>query len=99
MSKIVAEDRVKSLKEQHIENLKKGLVPTKAVLNQRLGEGPIALDKEKLERAVEVEKEVKVVKKRKLFGETMTEEELEAYRLTRHRADDPMAGYVDKESK
>jgi pre-mRNA-processing factor SLU7 len=80
-----------NLQDQHLQNLK-----TKTSRpNQRLGEGIIELDKEKLEKALEEEK---VVKKRKMFRkDTMTEEELEAYRMTRHRADDPMAKYIDSE--
>jgi pre-mRNA-processing factor SLU7 len=65
--------------------------------HQRLGEGAVELDKEKLQKAVE---EQTGTRKRKMFRkDTMTEEELEAYRMTRHRADDPMAKYMDQKSK
>jgi pre-mRNA-processing factor SLU7 len=101
LERLAEKNESKTLKDQHIENLKKGLVSRAAHPHQRLGEGNVELDQEKLKKAVDIEKDNKtLLKKRKLFSQdSMTEEELEAYRLTRHRADDPMANYVDMEDQ
>ncbi|KAG6837494.1 hypothetical protein H0H93_008419 [Arthromyces matolae] len=74
---------------------------------QRIGEGDIKLDRERLAHALDEEK------KRKLGGDhddrsgkkmkgalessshDVTEEELEAYRMNRRMTEDPMANYVD----
>ncbi|KAL7281688.1 hypothetical protein PYCCODRAFT_1442387 [Trametes coccinea BRFM310] len=72
---------------------------------KRLGEGELALDKDKLAQAINEER------KRKARGEDdgdrfgkkakssyeVTEEELEAYRMNRRHTEDPMANYVDTE--
>ncbi|KAF7376346.1 hypothetical protein MSAN_00050100 [Mycena sanguinolenta] len=64
---------------------------------KRVGEGDIRLDEERLSRALQEEK------KRKARGEDVddshdvTEEEMEAYRMSRRMTEDPMANYVDKE--
>ncbi|KAF8650438.1 hypothetical protein AX16_005241 [Volvariella volvacea WC 439] len=77
---------------------------------KRMGEGDVKLDKERLAQALNEEKkrksgydeEDRYGKKRKGLGEVgtheVTEEELEAYRMSRRRAEDPMANYVDTES-
>ncbi|KAF6761268.1 pre-mRNA-splicing factor SLU7 [Ephemerocybe angulata] len=79
---------------------------------QRVGEGEVVLDREKLDRALKDEKKRKVRaayddderhSKKSKSGTVessthdVTEEQLEAYRMTRRMADDPMANYVDKE--
>ncbi|EEB87400.1 hypothetical protein MPER_15256, partial [Moniliophthora perniciosa FA553] len=77
---------------------------------KRVGEGDIKLDPERLVRAVEAEKKrgrgdddgrEMSGKKRKGDGGTtgshdVTEEELEAYRMSRRMTEDPMANYVDR---
>ncbi|KAJ3276630.1 mRNA splicing protein [Terramyces sp. JEL0728] len=69
-------------KEQKIENRQ-----TKKV---RTDDGE--LDQEKVREEVE-----KMRKNKFVDGDHMTPEQLEAYRITRKRHDDPMANYVDKE--
>ncbi|KAF8919839.1 pre-mRNA-splicing factor SLU7 [Mucidula mucida] len=74
---------------------------------QRVGEGEVQLDKERLEDALRQERKRKKGdyddersgKKSKSGGGShdVTEEELEAYRMTRRMTDDPMANYVDDE--
>ncbi|KAI3618616.1 pre-mrna-splicing factor slu7 [Moniliophthora roreri] len=76
---------------------------------KRVGEGDVKLDPERLVRAVEAEKRSRgnddgretSGKKRKVDGGTtgshdVTEEELEAYRMSRRMTEDPMANYVDQ---
>ncbi|KAL0578754.1 mRNA splicing protein [Marasmius crinis-equi] len=77
---------------------------------QRVGEGEVNLDPEKLARAINAEKkrgradddEVDGFgrKKKKAAGagsHDVTEEELEAYRMQRRMTEDPMANYVDED--
>ncbi|KAJ3110233.1 mRNA splicing protein [Phlyctochytrium bullatum] len=76
----------------------------------RLGEGDVKLDEEKLRKALdeemarkrrsETEDEKGFLKKKKyssLHEKEVTEEELEAYRLSKSHAEDPMASYRDEE--
>ncbi|KAH8087926.1 mRNA processing-related protein [Filobasidium floriforme] len=103
----------KSLAEQHLENVAtgKGKGPADPEVKQnfskgRLGEGDeIALDKERLKAAIAAEKKRKGVtdedeawNQAKRSKTDVTEEDMEAYRLTRTAAfDDPMANYKDDE--
>ncbi|KAL9711609.1 mRNA splicing protein [Leucoagaricus gongylophorus] len=75
---------------------------------KRVGEGDVRLDKDRLARALAEEKKRKggdeddrSSKRRRGVLETgthdVTEEELEAYRMARRMAEDPMANYVDKD--
>ncbi|KXN91047.1 Pre-mRNA-splicing factor SLU7 [Leucoagaricus sp. SymC.cos] len=76
---------------------------------KRVGEGDVKLDKNRLAHALSEEKKRKgrgddddrTGKRRKGVLETgtheVTEEELEAYRMTRRMVEDPMANYVDEE--
>ncbi|KAK7005748.1 Pre-mRNA-splicing factor SLU7, partial [Favolaschia claudopus] len=75
---------------------------------KRVGEGDVRLDEERLARALQEEKKRKargddeddrLGKKRKNAGGShdVTEEELEAYRMSRRMTEDPMANYVDKD--
>ncbi|KAJ7072161.1 Pre-mRNA splicing Prp18-interacting factor-domain-containing protein [Mycena amicta] len=75
---------------------------------KRIGEGDVQLDEERLARALKEEKkrkageeeEDRAGKKRKGVASStheVTEEELEAYRMTRRMTEDPMANYVDTE--
>ncbi|KAF9010519.1 pre-mRNA-splicing factor SLU7 [Cyathus striatus] len=77
---------------------------------KRVGEGEVKLDKDRLAQAIMDEKKRKgrgedqderLGKKRKGVIESgsheVTEEELEAYRMSRRMIEDPMANYVDKE--
>ncbi|KAF9263318.1 hypothetical protein L218DRAFT_959333 [Marasmius fiardii PR-910] len=76
---------------------------------KRVGEGDVNLDPERLARAIKAEKEKKrgrgddneldgLGKKRKIVSShDVTEEELEAYRMQRNMAEDPMANYVDED--
>ncbi|KIK40160.1 hypothetical protein CY34DRAFT_283979 [Suillus luteus UH-Slu-Lm8-n1] len=76
---------------------------------KRVGEGDVALDKDRLAEAISEEKKRKArgdkdddrsSKKAKGLqsgSHDVTEEELEAYRMTRRNAEDPMANYVDSE--
>ncbi|TPX56580.1 hypothetical protein PhCBS80983_g04432 [Powellomyces hirtus] len=81
--------------------------------SERLGEGEVEIDTKKLKEAMEAEKKRKQMKdfddergsgKRGKYGNgkestDVTEEELEAYRLARSKAEDPMANYVDKDDE
>ncbi|KAJ7703023.1 Pre-mRNA splicing Prp18-interacting factor-domain-containing protein [Mycena rosella] len=73
---------------------------------KRVGEGDVRLDDDRLARALNEEKKRKARgededdrsgKKRKNAGGShdVTEEELEAYRMSRRMTEDPMANYVD----
>ncbi|TFK73928.1 hypothetical protein BDN72DRAFT_138001 [Pluteus cervinus] len=78
---------------------------------KRVGEGDVKIDKERLAEAMNDEKKRKQraqedgdrvgQKRKKLTTEVgtheVTEEQLEAYRMTRRMAEDPMANYVDDE--
>ena len=67
---------------------------------KRVGEGSVELDSKKLKLAMEMEKEGKDNNSKYNSLNTsneITEEELEAYRINRKRAEDPMANYVDHE--
>nr|GAT43013.1 predicted protein [Mycena chlorophos] len=77
---------------------------------KRMGEGEVQLDEDRLARALKEEKKRKAAagddegdrygKKRKGVASStheVTEEELEAYRMTRRMTEDPMANYVDTE--
>ncbi|KAJ7346855.1 Pre-mRNA splicing Prp18-interacting factor-domain-containing protein [Mycena albidolilacea] len=76
---------------------------------KRVGEGDVRLDDERLSRALQEEKKRKARgeeddddrsgKKRKNAGGShdVTEEEMEAYRMSRRMMEDPMANYVDEE--
>jgi pre-mRNA-processing factor SLU7 len=76
---------------------------------KRVGEGDVSLDKERLAEALNEEKKRKawggddqdrLSKKKKgveISGHDVTEEQLEAYRMNRRNAEDPMANYVDTE--
>ncbi|KAJ6587085.1 Pre-mRNA splicing Prp18-interacting factor-domain-containing protein [Mycena vulgaris] len=74
---------------------------------KRVGEGDVRLDEDRLSRALNEEKKRKargeddddrLGKKRKNAGGShdVTEEELEAYRMSRRITEDPMANYVDE---
>ncbi|KAJ7287822.1 Pre-mRNA splicing Prp18-interacting factor-domain-containing protein [Mycena rebaudengoi] len=74
---------------------------------KRIGEGEVRLDEDRLSRALNEEKKRKARgeedddrsgKKRKNAGGShdVTEEELEAYRMSRRMGEDPMANYVDE---
>ncbi|KAG5341434.1 hypothetical protein C0989_010544 [Termitomyces sp. Mn162] len=77
---------------------------------KRVGDGDVKLDKDRLAQALLDEKKRKLgegsdertSKKRKGVLESsshdVTEEELEAYRMTRRMTEDPMANYVDSET-
>ncbi|TPX70838.1 hypothetical protein SpCBS45565_g01412 [Spizellomyces sp. 'palustris'] len=79
--------------------------------SERLGEGDIKLDPKKLKQAVAEERKRKILEeeddmkskgKKNKYGSSkggmdVTEEELEAYRLSRTMGADPMANYVDKD--
>ncbi|KAJ3023603.1 mRNA splicing protein [Thoreauomyces humboldtii] len=83
--------------------------------SDRLGEGEVTIDAEKLKKAFDAEKKRKQQlaefeeeeragggrKKGKYGGDKetteVTEEELEAYRMSRSKMEDPMANYVDKD--
>ncbi|KDQ57836.1 hypothetical protein JAAARDRAFT_178355 [Jaapia argillacea MUCL 33604] len=77
---------------------------------ERLGEGEVKLDESRLAKAISEERKRKMMRgeddgdedegrggKKKKAGGTyeVTEEELEAYRMTRRMTEDPMANYVD----
>ncbi|EIN11897.1 pre-mRNA-splicing factor SLU7 [Punctularia strigosozonata HHB-11173 SS5] len=70
---------------------------------KRLGEGELEFDREKLSRAINEEKKRKGRDtdgderegKRKKDTTEVSEEDLEAYRMTRRMTEDPMANYVD----
>ncbi|KAG2043674.1 Pre-mRNA splicing Prp18-interacting factor-domain-containing protein [Suillus americanus] len=76
---------------------------------KRVGEGDVSLDKDRLAEAINEEKKRKTRgdkdddrSSKKMKGlqsgsHDVTEEELEAYRMTRRNAEDPMANYVDSE--
>ncbi|KAG1737711.1 Pre-mRNA splicing Prp18-interacting factor-domain-containing protein [Suillus lakei] len=76
---------------------------------KRVGEGDVSLDKDRLAEAISEEKKRKTRgdkdddrSSKKMKGlqsgsHDVTEEELEAYRMTRRNAEDPMANYVDSE--
>ncbi|KAJ6500145.1 Pre-mRNA splicing Prp18-interacting factor-domain-containing protein [Mycena vitilis] len=75
---------------------------------KRVGEGDVRLDDDRLSRALQEEKkrkargqedEDRTGKKRKNAGGShdVTEEELEAYRMSRRMTEDPMANYVDED--
>ncbi|CAA7261688.1 unnamed protein product [Cyclocybe aegerita] len=79
---------------------------------KRVGEGDVKLDQDRLAQAVLEERKRKArggkngddrsSKKQKSSLESgshdVTEEELEAYRMTRRMQEDPMANYIDKEN-
>ncbi|KAI0930268.1 mRNA splicing protein [Taiwanofungus camphoratus] len=77
---------------------------------KRLGEGEITLDKNRLEDAIREERKRKAkgddrddrLGKRKKAGQDgsheVSQEELEAYRMTRRMTEDPMANYIDTEA-
>ncbi|KAJ3394731.1 mRNA splicing protein [Entophlyctis sp. JEL0112] len=79
--------------------------------SSRLGEGEVLLDQDKLKKAIEKEEarkkrapedEGEIGSKKKKFNSlegnaTVTEEELEAYRMTRSGFEDPMKNFVDQE--
>jgi len=77
---------------------------------KRVGEGDVSLNKDRLADAINEEKKRKArgekddggfSKKRKGLqsgSHDVTEEEYEAYRMTRRNADDPMANYIDSEA-
>ncbi|PPQ99430.1 hypothetical protein CVT24_005237 [Panaeolus cyanescens] len=76
---------------------------------KRIGEGDVKLDKDRLQKAIQEEKKRKKAdaeedrssKKQKsgldASSHEVTEEELEAYRMSRRITEDPMANYVDAE--
>ncbi|KAG1867404.1 Pre-mRNA splicing Prp18-interacting factor-domain-containing protein [Suillus subluteus] len=76
---------------------------------KRVGEGDVSLDKDRLAEAINEEKKRKArgdkdddrsskkMKGLQSSSHDVTEEELEAYRMTRRNAEDPMANYVDSE--
>jgi pre-mRNA-processing factor SLU7 len=76
---------------------------------KRVGEGDVSLDKDRLAEAISEEKKRKARgdkdddrSSKKMKGlqsgsHDVTEEELEAYRMTRRNAEDPMANYVDSD--
>ncbi|GAB1521330.1 mRNA splicing protein [Rhizoctonia solani] len=100
----------RSLLETHLETSGKGkeranVAEDPSLSKKRLGEKDVALDKEKLQRAIAEEKKRKKGEldddggdKRRKFSsgyQDVTEEELEAYRMQRSNYDDPMANYKD----
>jgi len=72
---------------------------------ERVGEGEVQLDKERLAQALKKEKKRKTRDDDERSGKRargdepyeVTEEQLEAYRMTRNRMEDPMANYADTE--
>jgi pre-mRNA-processing factor SLU7 len=97
--KPIGKGRGKSLVDIHIES--KSTSKQQKPSFKRPGEGEFEVDQEKLKNAMAEE----IKRKRiddgttKSFSGTLTEEEMEAYRLTKVRKDDPMAGYKDKFDK
>jgi hypothetical protein len=60
-----------------------------------IGEGDVDLDKEKLQKELKRENERLSNKGKKRLADTeVTEESLEAYRLTKAHREDPMAKYL-----
>jgi pre-mRNA-processing factor SLU7 len=76
-----------------------------AYSKERLGEGELKLNEERLAEAVREEKKRKARgddtgdRKRKKGEDSVSvsEEQMEAYRMNRHRAEDPMANYIDED--
>ncbi|KAG0691797.1 hypothetical protein DFH29DRAFT_1013285 [Suillus ampliporus] len=76
---------------------------------KRVGDGDVSLDKDRLAEAISEEKKRKArgdkdddryskkIKSLQSGSHDVTEEEFEAYRMTRRNAEDPMANYVDSE--
>jgi len=72
---------------------------------ERVGEGEVQLDEDRLAQALKKEKKRKARDDDDRSGKRVrgdeshevTEEQLEAYRMTRNRMEDPMANYVDTE--
>jgi pre-mRNA-processing factor SLU7 len=102
----------KSMAEQHLEKLAAGEVATGSSSNapafskQRIGEqtDKVALDRNKVKAALEAERKRKALNEDDAWSGTkksktdVTEEEMEAYRLSRtENYDDPMANYKDEE--
>lgn len=97
----------KTLVDQHLESFKTGkatsakeALPTK----KRKGEGDVEIDPKKLKQFLEGEKERRKADVKSLENkynsnkvDDVTEEELEAFRMARRDADDPMARYLDDE--
>lgn len=102
----------KSMAEQHLEKLAAGEAPSGSASNapvfskQRIGESTdkVALDRAKLQAALDAERKRKALNEDDAWSGTkksktdVTEEEMEAYRLSRsENYDDPMANYKDEE--
>ncbi|KAK4684111.1 pre-mRNA-processing factor SLU7, partial [Tremellales sp. Uapishka_1] len=99
----------KSLADQHLETLAAGKGKGKEMPSYsktRLGDGEdldLAIDKARLNKALEEEKKRKNMDESEAWQKTkkskteVTEEELEAYRLSRSAFEDPMANYKDPE--
>ncbi|KAI8892399.1 Pre-mRNA splicing Prp18-interacting factor-domain-containing protein [Globomyces pollinis-pini] len=96
----------RSLLEQHKEEKVKSANP--GVVRKRAGDGEIKLDPDRLKNALREEEKIKkpeaIDRHRGKYGsnaveDTMTDEQLEAYRLKRSRADDPMNNYIDDSDK
>jgi pre-mRNA-processing factor SLU7 len=81
---------------------------------ERLGEGDVTIDEDKLKKALEIEEARRMWQedpdpnekskgKRKYnsleASNDITEEQLEAYRMKRQNFDDPMANYKDQDTK
>jgi pre-mRNA-processing factor SLU7 len=86
----------KSLLDQYVQSAAKDKERKPKESKKVLGERDAQIDSKKLEEALAAEKN-RVKGKRKHEQTEITEESLEAYRLTRSNREDPMANYVDKE--
>ncbi|KAK8858578.1 pre-mRNA-splicing factor SLU7 [Kwoniella newhampshirensis] len=106
-----AEAERKSLAEQHLEDIASGKISKKGkerelpTYGKRAEDGDeIDLDKSRLKKALEEEKKRKKMGEDEAWQQTkkskttdVSQEELEAYRLSRSAFDDPMANYKDPE--
>ncbi|KAI9029388.1 pre-mRNA-splicing factor SLU7 [Hyaloraphidium curvatum] len=95
-----------TLVDQHLEALQSGKVAAAgkdpATSKKRKGEGDVELDKGKLSAALESEKRRRTLKAEDLETkynssrvDEVTEEELEAFRMARRDADDPMNSFLN----
>lgn len=97
----VKTNRNTSLLDQYISKAKKSDSSNKTKSHRELkllGEGKdLELDEEKLKKEIQREKERMTDLKGKRRADTeVTEESLEAYRLTKSLREDPMAKYLSK---
>lgn len=86
-----------SLLDQYVANIQTDKPKAKQIKKSKnmIGEGEVDLDKEKLQKELKKENERSSNKGKKRLAETeVTEESLEAYRLTKSHREDPMAKYL-----